>query len=199
MSKRLPELIEPVRLAEKNSLLEGRVSLARMKRLAPSLYKGAAGGNENESSENQGELEVKLQFGIDENRQANIRGRIVGNIQLICQRCMQAMTFKVDNKVSLAIVGTDTQAANLPGYYEPLVTDEEGNVSLTELVEDELILALPTVAMHDIKECPAGDRFVSKQERPKQGQVSDADQDVESGRPNPFAVLEQLKKKKEDD
>lgn len=182
---RLPEFIEPLRLAEKNSLLEGRVSLAKMKRIAPSL------------SDNKGELAVKLQFGIDDGRQANIRGRVCGDIHLICQRCMQPMTYTVDSKVSLAIVQNEAQADDLPGYYEPLVADEEGNVSLTELVEDELILALPAVVMHDIKECPAGDRFAPKRE-PQPTGVSGAEQGRDPERPNPFAVLQQLKKKTED-
>jgi len=185
MSKRLPALIEPLRLAEKSSLLEGQLPLSQMKRITPLLFVG-------KGVEDKGELAISLQFDIDESRQANIQGRINGEITLVCQRCMQGMTYKIDSTVSLAIVRNEAQAVKLPSHYEPLILDEESKVSLAELIEDELLLALPAVAVHDIKDCPAGDRFLPKQEDTKK-----AENERGSGteKPNPFAVLEQLKKK----
>jgi len=181
MSKRLPVLIEPLRLAEKSSLLEGRISLGQMKRVASSLF------------DRKGDLAVNLQFGMDENRQPNIRGTISGKITLVCQRCMQAMDYTVASKVSLAIVRSDAQATNLPAKYDPLMVDEEGKISLVDLVEDELILALPTVAMHAISDCPAGDQFLHHTDEPS---AADDEKPVaQPDKPNPFAVLEQLKKK----
>ena len=117
MSKRLPALIEPLRLAEKSSLLEGQLPLSQMKRLTPVLFVG-------KGVEDKGELAISLQFDIDESRQANIQGRINGEITLVCQRCMQGMTYKIDTTVSLAIVRNDAQAVKLPSHYEPLILDE---------------------------------------------------------------------------
>ena len=57
------------------------------------------------------------------------------------------------------------------------------NFNLVELVEDELLMALPVVPKHEV--CP----------EPVKLQVADADfVDAPEEKPNPFAVLEQLKK-----
>jgi uncharacterized protein len=53
-----------------------------------------------------------------------------------------------------------------------------------DLIEDELLMTLPVVPKHDV--CPV----------PIKLQVADADfVDEPTEKPNPFAVLEQLKKK----
>jgi uncharacterized protein len=53
----------------------------------------------------------------------------------------------------LACVWDDTAAGDLPTDYDPLVT---GDVTdLYELVEDELLLAVPAVAMHNAPACRA--------------------------------------------
>ena len=49
--------------------------------------------------------------------------------------------------------------------------------------EDELLLALPTIAMHELDECEAA-RFVNEDKAPV----------IEEEKPNPFAVLAKLKK-----
>ena len=191
MSKRLPELIEPLRLAENRRLLQGRLGLATLKRIAHSLAEDSL------SKPEETEVSVDLQFGIDDAGQANIRGWIEAELQLICQRCMQTMTYPVKSRVSLAIVQSDAQAEQLPGHYEPLLLpDEEDDqklVSLSALVEDELILALPVIAMHKVEDCPAGDQFQPQTTSAKQDENDKAAQQAVTQKPNPFAVLEQLK------
>jgi uncharacterized protein len=59
------------------------------------------------------------------------------------------------------------------------------NFNLAELVEDELLMALPVAPKHDV--CP----------QPVKLQAADADfVDAPEEKPNLFAVLEQLKKPK---
>ena len=73
---------------------------------------------------------------------------------------------------------------------------EDGYSSLTELVEDELLLALPVAPVHAVEQCPAGDRFGTKETTPKQGvsNYSEGSRTTQaSERPNPFAVLADLK------
>lgn len=184
MSKRLPDIIEPLRLAEKDRLLQGRLAVAKMKRLASSL------------ADTEGEVEVDLQFSLDEGGQPNIQGRLSAQLKLICQRCMQEMTYAANSKVSLAIVNSEALAEKLPDNYEPLLLLSGAEVSLSELVEDELILTLPAVAMHAIDECPAGDQFRSSPETNVNSGSHKTAELIETTKPNPFAVLEQLKSKK---
>ncbi len=58
---------------------------------------------------------------------------------------------------------------------DSLVVD--GPILLSNIVEDELLLAMPMVPMHDIDECLAG-KYRHRQEKP-----------------NPFSVLGELKHK----
>jgi uncharacterized protein len=51
----------------------------------------------------------------------------------------------VDESASLVVVGSD--ADELPGGYEPLLGDPE-RLSLTELIEEQVLLGLPLVPMH---------------------------------------------------
>jgi uncharacterized protein len=61
-------------------------------------------------------------------------------------------------------------------------------LSLSGLVEDELLLALPMVPMHAPDQCTAKVRAANV--------VRAAPERAERGRKNPFAVLDQLKKTK---
>ncbi len=67
----------------------------------------------------------------------------------------------------------------MPDRYEPLIlTDEQ--LSLSKLIEDEVLLSLPMAPMHEPEECPAGGLF--------EKQAMD--------RHKPFTVLKDLKKSK---
>ena len=72
MSDQLPELIDPVVFAERQSHILGRLSLQRLDRLSETLFN------------KEGELEVDLQF-YKEGKVPVIEGRIKGHITLICQ------------------------------------------------------------------------------------------------------------------
>jgi uncharacterized protein len=84
----------------------------------------------------------------------------------------------------LGLVLSESQIGSLPKQYEPLLTAEELVVS--ELVEDELILALPIVSRHP-------------QEDGCQPQIQQqaTDMKTEIKAENPFAVLSTLLKKDE--
>lgn len=177
MSQRLPEFIEPYRLAENQRVLKGDLSIANMKRLAPLLATDA------------GNVEVELAFVVDETGQASVKGRVQTQVSMQCQRCMKTMELPIDARVSLAFIATEEQAQELPSHYEPLIVEEE--TSLSEMVEDEIILALPAVPLHEAEQCSAQEPFP--------GSVKDttAESNTEGNidRPNPFAVLEKLRKK----
>jgi uncharacterized protein len=76
------------------------------------------------------------------------------------------------------------KAKHLPKHYEPAIMDHNGNIDPWELVEDELILALPMFAYHVNGECEI------KQPKADTEQVEVTEKDD-----NPFAVLQQLKSK----
>ena len=178
MSQRLPEFIEPYRLAETQRILTGEIPVARMKRLSPLLLSDA------------GNVHVNLIFGKDEIGQANVTGQVETIVTMQCQRCMESMDVAVNAEVSLAFVTTERQAQELPSYYEPLIVEEE--TLLSDLVEDEIILALPAVPLHEAGQCTAQEPYAAKSQ-------STADDFQSSGtekQRNPFAILEKLRTKK---
>jgi len=183
MSQRLPELIEPDRMAETGRFLSGTITIGKMKRLLPLLYQA--------EGKIPAEVIVELMFGVDESGQANVTGSFETDVTLQCQRCMQELELHIADKISLAIVHNSEQANNLPSYYEPLVVDEE-TVSLLELVEDEILLALPSVPLHEPEQCQVS-LTVNKDGKQQHNIGSGSEKEPE--RKSPFDVLKQLRTK----
>jgi uncharacterized protein len=132
---------DPWRLAQQGRILTGRVALDGLPRLAPSL---AASGD----------AEYRLAFHLDSEHRAVASGHVAAELVVQCQRCLEPMVIGVDSDFSLAFVRGLDEAARLPGSYEPVVA-EDGWVRPLDLVEDELLLSLPPVPLHDDRRCGA--------------------------------------------
>lgn len=100
-------------------------------------------------------------------------------LALCCQRCLAPVDETVALDRALRFVADEQQAAALDAELEDDVLSLERSLDLRELVEDELLLALPLVPRH--AECP--------QPLP----LAEDDHEPEDERPNPFAVLAALK------
>lgn len=172
MKDRLPEHIEPLRLARSQRLLHGRLPLSRMPRLVTSLEDDA------------GEIDVDLKFDVDVTGIAWMEGYLTGTLSLCCQRCMQQLLMPIDVTFKLAMIESESEIERLGEQYEPLLLEDDSLVSVVELVEDELLLALPIVPKHDTVECNAGEEIVE--------QVVEVKPEPKK---NPFAVLADLKRK----
>lgn len=103
-------------------------------------------------------------------------------VNMRCQRCLGAIAIPLDLDRWFRFVRDPAQAEALDAELEDDVLELERQTDLRELVEDELLLALPLVPRHD--ECP--------QPLPMGSEPSDA---PAPERPHPFAALEKLKKK----
>lgn len=170
MSDRLPTQIEPYRLAKAQAVLRGDLALATMSRLADLL------------ASDEGDVAVDLHFGIDPDGIAFIAGHVSGRLMLQCQRCLQAMPFDVDVELMLGAVASEAQVERLPERYEPLVVTSP-TVSLSAIVEDEIILSLPIVTVHDDPACQPANAPEDEM----------AEAAMKAKAPNPFAVLAELK------
>jgi uncharacterized protein len=205
MSRRLPEFIDPFQLVERRQLLKGAISLEKMQRLASLL------------AQNDGDAELEIRFDRDEAGLPYAQGTLKTVVQMVCQRCLSAMALKIETEFNLGVVSSLKNARALPDNYEPLVADEVP-ISLTELIEDEILLALPVVAIHPDGQCARStgkvmaeidgavlERQASALKR-KQSLIEEGDSMYNAApdgqkeasaekRQNPFAVLEQLKGK----
>ncbi len=76
-----------------------------------------------------------------------------GRARLQCQRCMQAMELLLRSTVRVALLASAEEAGALPEEIEPMLAPD-GRLSVADLVEEELLLALPIVALHEAGKCP---------------------------------------------
>lgn len=99
------------------------------------------------------EMAMEFRFGSAESGVA-VDTHLEGKVVLICQRCLQPVELPVTSDSLLAILGTDAAADELPEDREPVVADAT-RLDLGWLADEEVLLALPLVAMHDAFCAPA--------------------------------------------
>jgi uncharacterized protein len=86
----------------------------------------------------------------DERGRPGLRVRVRGKLQLPCQRCLEAMPYEVDTDETLVLAASVAEI-----HAEPADTHAADRVvagremPVRDLVEDELILALPYAPRHE--------------------------------------------------
>jgi uncharacterized protein len=140
----LPAQIEPILLAEKGAQLVGSLPLKAMARLAEASLDGG------------GEVQVDLRFGHAEvGKVYEMTGRLRATVHVACQRCLEPMELPLEADVRLLLLRPGERPEGLAPEVEALVVDKP--LRLSELVEDELLLAMPMIPMHPADVCPAKD------------------------------------------
>lgn len=114
---------------------EGRLPLSAFERLRGSLC-GA-----------EGEVRFALDFDRDALQVPYVELRIEAQLPLECQRSLRSFELPVRLVQRLGLLRDEAEEAALPEGYEPLLVPADGMVRPAELVEDELILAVPVVAV----------------------------------------------------
>jgi uncharacterized protein len=95
-----------------------------------------------------------LSFGKEHGAEV-ARVRVEAELPLRCERCMGEVLWPVDAQTTLALVASLAAAELAPAGLEPVLA-AEGRVVLRDLVEEELLLALPLVARHErVTDCQA--------------------------------------------
>lgn len=169
---RVPITVDPVRSAGKGTTYDGLVPSSNLPRLQEILFTPSE------------DVEVNLAFDRDEQGIVFFNGDAKVEVTLACQRCGEPMkNMPVTVKFQYAPVNQKVTAEDLPGYYDAVEINELGEINLHEIIEDELILGLPLVAMHAVNDCAIDRNAMKFGELPP-----------EAEKKNPFAVLQQLKK-----
>ncbi len=104
------------------------------------------------------------------------------DVRLVCQRCLQLLDHPLQSERSFLFVPDESEVERLDEELEEDVLLLPRLFDLLELVEDELILALPIVPRHD--ECPQPLPMPDDPDLPQEGGEV----------PHPFAALAALKK-----
>lgn len=146
---------------------EGRILLSAMARLRGGLVDA------------EGEVRYVLAFDTDNLKVPYLELRIEAELPLECQRSLQRFLQPVRVVQRLGLIRDEAEEAALPPDYEPLLVPADGLLRPAELVEDELILALPVVPVSPDAEAVERD-FAPTVE--------------ETAQANPFAALAGWKK-----
>ncbi len=169
---KLPSTIDPVALAEKGAHLCGTLLLKALPRLAAACRNSA------------GEVEVDLEFTRGEGG-GDVRlmiGTIRARVSLTCQRCLEELDYELRSEPHLVLLRPGQSEDELPPEVDALTVDQP--IVLSTLIEDELLLVMPMIPLHDLEHCPAR-AFVTA------GKRADS---AAGGKPNPFATLQRFKR-----
>jgi len=175
----LPDHIDPWRAAKSGLSFAGELPLARFPRLLDVGILDAAA-----------RVAYRLDFRRDAQRRVVIEGWARMRLRLLCQRCLSDLQLELDTPLALHLVRAEPSAGASEGHYERLVVAGD-SLDPFDLIEDELLLAIPLFPRHPIGECQAPEPVSSAV-----NSTHKLDRLCAEGlerAPNPFAVLKCLK------
>ena len=180
-----PQMLDIQAFARASGQLQGSVALSTMPRLAECAH----GASEPEHHvpldaqvEWQARGELRERAGCQPEVWLHLQAHTV--LPLTCQRCLQATAQPLGLDRWFRFVASESEAAALDEDAEEDVLVWGRQFRLMELIEDELLLDLPVIARHDT--CP--------DPLPMPADTLEESDETETQAPNPFAMLEQLKK-----
>ena len=167
MQAKLNRLYQFKKESSQRSYHEGVIALDELSRLTEML------------KSDQAEIQVRFTFSDSEYDRSMVKGHVIAELSIECQRCLKPVLQLVELDFELLIDASDNivQISGVDTLYS-----EDGNIDVFDVVEDELILGLPLVALHESGRCN------------EYWHVLD-DVQTETDRENPFLVLKKLKTK----
>jgi DUF177 domain-containing protein len=163
------DVVSPHELARSGGQFAGEIAIAAFPRLC-----GLVIGD--------GVAAIALRFRVDERGRSMVEGPVRLSLTLPCQRCLEPVRQSIDVAVSLCIVRSDAQATELIDEVDAFVLHDD-EVSIVDLIEDDLLLALPSQVCQAFDECPDRPGLSYPASEPD-AQVADV---------HPFGVLAKLK------
>jgi len=151
----------------RNGYFHGQIDVEKLSRLCELL------------ASDHGEITLNFEFKNSDFDVPMVSGDIQTSLQVECQRCLQAMETELGFEFKLLVDADDdiVRESSLDTVYS-----EDGNIDIFEVVEDEIILALPLVSMHSNDACNEHWQAADNSQQP-------------AVRENPFSVLKDLKTK----
>ena len=132
MAAGLPDQVDCERLADEKANLQRVYELRELPRLQDLL------------ADNQGNVHASFAFQRVAPGRAGATVRVAAEPHLVCQRCLQRFPLAVAGKSEIEFADSE-EATPVDSEREIYVVDR-GRVSLRDLVEEELLLAIPAIA-----------------------------------------------------
>ena len=177
--QRLPVEVDPFRLVEQGRLFDGRIPLSDFKRVSELLFKPLSKGVKGKQTL----VNVHLEFTRTDTKLPVIKGTINADLEMICQRCLEAKKESLIISFEVVLVSSDEQAERLQEGYDTWLVEEQ-LLFINDFLEDEMLLAVPFVVAHD--DCQPVRELIESLPEDLAEQKSDKKE-------NPFAVLKDLK------
>jgi uncharacterized protein len=171
-----PFRLDVVVFAKEAGTLEGRWPLASFDRIADSAVPGVPVTDDYEVHWSARGEQRQMRGG---DAQIWLHLEAAAKVSLECQRCLQPVSVPLQMSRQFLFVHGEDAAAQLDADSEDDVLAITRALDLRELIEDELLLAMPIVPRHEV--CP-------------EPLVAPADDEIADGPPNPFAALAALKR-----
>jgi len=184
-------MVDAFALARQGGSVQGTVPLVRLARAVQGLPEQPAGEAGLVWWSAQGEIGKGVARTGVASGQPLLHLHVQANPVLVCQRCNAPFAYAIDSRTVLQLVESEDELdddlsldVQDPDLADSLPEKVVGShrFDLLAQVEDELILSIPYVPRHPV--CPGA-----------QAEDGDASRAPAAGRPSPFAVLEQLKRK----
>lgn len=136
MSGRIPDSIDPHDWARTGRHVTGTLPLAGMERLCEGLEDTA------------GEVQIALAGQVLPGGRLVLAGSAACAVTVRCQRCLEPFTLHLEAPIQLGVLSHEGALAKLPAGYEPLICPAGQELSVAQLIEDELLLVLPDYPHH---------------------------------------------------
>lgn len=166
----LPAYIDPWEFARKRLMCAGEVPVSA----THSLREWAKDDNT---------IRLSLEGLVDKNQYPRLRGQVAVTLQLQCQRCLEMMQNEIRHDFDYVLIADPAQEDRIEDGSETLICASH-ELELAWFAEEEVLLAMPMIAKHEYCEAPQ-EIATAKEEFPSQA------------KDNPFAVLKELIKSKE--
>lgn len=166
----IPQKIRASTAVEQQARFTGELAVAVLSRLAESL------------ASPEGILQVNLQLGRWLGYAA-VRGTVSGELVQSCQHCLQPYRLPLDCRVDLRLVYSDAEEQQVLRDCEPYRVQDD-QLLLRELVEDEILLALPM-----LPRCESCENAPPEVSETRIGEAHQSEEETAG----PFAVLKTLK------
>lgn len=127
-------------LAARQAELSGDFPVAKMTRLAEHI------------GSKTGQVHATFAFSRREPGWVAVAVTLHAQLGVVCQRCLGPLELEITERVEFGMAGTQVDSVALPEGVEPVVADGE-RFAPQQLVEDEMIMAVPLVPKHAPERC----------------------------------------------
>lgn len=142
MSREFPDFVDPWKAADGRRTFQGTMPINRMKRLAGML--APDGSVEQAQLPARKDAGFRARFSYDEQGLVIIRLSVETELALVCQRSLTPYLEKIKRQSILVAIENIEDQEEIPDLYDPVLV-ENRRMALVDIVEEELILAIPQV------------------------------------------------------